>query len=60
MADSGAAANPVFADAHERTKKREQGGQGTWKPGDGLPDVYIAMGRAGSPTRSSSCCSAHP
>jgi acetyl-CoA C-acetyltransferase len=45
MADSGAAANPKFADAHERTKQREQGGQGPWKPADGLPDIYIAMGQ---------------
>jgi acetyl-CoA C-acetyltransferase len=45
MADNGAAANPVFSDAHARTKKREEGGQGPWKPADGLPDIYIAMGQ---------------
>jgi acetyl-CoA C-acetyltransferase len=45
MADNGAAANPLFGDAHARTKQREQGGQGPWKPADGLPDIYIAMGQ---------------
>jgi acetyl-CoA C-acetyltransferase len=45
MADNGAAANPLFGDAHARTTQREQGGQGPWKPADGLPDIYIAMGQ---------------
>ena len=29
----------------ERTKLRAQGGQGTWTPPEGLPDMYIAMGQ---------------
>ncbi len=37
--------NPIFADAEARTNARTQGGQGTWAPNAGLPDVYIAMGQ---------------
>jgi acetyl-CoA C-acetyltransferase len=37
--------NSAFDDAHARTKAREPGDQGDWKPADGLPDVYIAMGQ---------------
>jgi acetyl-CoA C-acetyltransferase len=36
--------NASFADAEARTAARHEGGQGPWKPNDGLPDVYIAMG----------------
>src|SRR4051794_13329430 len=36
--------NVAFDDAHARTKGREAGDQGDWKPPAGLPDVYIAMG----------------
>jgi acetyl-CoA C-acetyltransferase len=36
--------DPVFADAEARTAKRHEGGEGRWKPNDGLADVYIAMG----------------
>jgi acetyl-CoA C-acetyltransferase len=36
--------NDLFADAEGRTAKRAEGGQGDWKPADGLPDYYIAMG----------------
>ena len=35
----------LFAEAEARTAKRAEGGQGPWKPFDGLPDVYIAMGQ---------------
>jgi len=37
--------NPLFKGAHERTKAREKGDQGTWQPPQGLPDVYISMGQ---------------
>jgi acetyl-CoA C-acetyltransferase len=37
--------DPLFADAEARTAKRTEGGAGPWKPNDGLPDVYIAMGQ---------------
>ncbi len=43
--DNAEAVNPVFADAHSRTKQREAGGADTWAPPEGLPDVYIAMGQ---------------
>ncbi len=43
MADGGPA-NPKFSDARARTKARSAGDQGDWKPAEGLPDVYIAMG----------------
>ncbi len=43
MADGGPA-NPLFNDARARTKLRSEGGQPSWTPAEGLPDVYIAMG----------------
>ncbi len=43
--DNAEAANPRFADAHARTKEREQGGAETWAPPGGLPDIYISMGQ---------------
>src|SRR5215831_2866822 len=42
MSDTGPA-NEKFGDARARTKKRSEGGQPSWTPGAGLPDVYIAM-----------------
>jgi acetyl-CoA C-acetyltransferase len=36
--------NEKFADAQLRSMARMNGDQGEWKPNDGLPDVYIAMG----------------
>ena len=44
MADDGPT-NELFADAMARTAKRAAGEGGNWTPGDGLPDVYIAMGQ---------------
>jgi acetyl-CoA C-acetyltransferase len=38
-------ANPRFEEARERSAGRAQGGVESWKPADGLPDVYIAMGQ---------------
>jgi acetyl-CoA C-acetyltransferase len=43
--DVGAATNPKFKAAYERTKAREAGGQGDWTAPAGLPDIYIAMGQ---------------
>src|SRR5207253_5776813 len=37
--------NPKFADAEARSGDRGGGGQGTWEPLSGLPDIYIAMGQ---------------
>lgn len=37
--------NPRFADAMARTNQRSQGGGPSWSPGQGLPDIYIAMGQ---------------
>jgi acetyl-CoA C-acetyltransferase len=37
--------NERFADAEARTATRTEGGEGSWKPNDGLADVYIAMGQ---------------
>jgi acetyl-CoA C-acetyltransferase len=42
---SDTAPNAVFATPGERTKLRSQGGQPTWTPPEGLPDIYIAMGQ---------------
>jgi acetyl-CoA C-acetyltransferase len=36
--------NEQIADAEARTAKRHVGGQDSWTPLDGLPDVYISMG----------------
>src|SRR5450631_2303367 len=37
--------NPMFADAEARSTARAEGGDGPWKPNDGFPDVYLAMGQ---------------
>ncbi len=37
--------NPLFTDAEARSTARAQGGDGPWKPNDGFPDVYLAMGQ---------------
>ncbi|MFM8266486.1 MAG: acetyl-CoA C-acetyltransferase [Ilumatobacteraceae bacterium] len=42
---SDIAPNPVFAEPGARTAQRAQGGQPTWSPPTGLPDLYIAMGQ---------------
>jgi acetyl-CoA C-acetyltransferase len=42
---SDTAPNAIFKGSGERTKARAQGGQGTWTPPVGLPDIYIAMGQ---------------
>jgi acetyl-CoA C-acetyltransferase len=42
---SDVAPNDTFKPSGERTKLRAQGGQPTWTPPAGLPDMYIAMGQ---------------
>jgi acetyl-CoA C-acetyltransferase len=42
---SDTAPNPVFKPSGGRTAERSQGGAEVWTPGDGLPDIYIAMGQ---------------
>ena len=43
--------NEKFGEAHDRTKARSEGGQPTWTPPSGLPDVYIAMGQTAENVR---------
>jgi acetyl-CoA C-acetyltransferase len=43
-ADTGGP-NTKFDEARARTKQRSEGGQPSWTPPAGLPDVYIAMGQ---------------
>src|SRR5262249_3675525 len=44
-AADGGPPNEKFKDARSRTKQRAEGGQPSWTPPTGLPDVYIAMGQ---------------
>jgi acetyl-CoA C-acetyltransferase len=48
---SDTAPNSIFASAGERTALRAQGGQPTWTPPEGLPDIYIAMGQTAENVR---------
>jgi acetyl-CoA C-acetyltransferase len=48
---SDTAPNAAFAGAGERTALRAQGGQPTWTPPEGLPDIYIAMGQTAENVR---------
>jgi acetyl-CoA C-acetyltransferase len=48
---SDTAPNPAFAGSGERTALRAQGGQPTWTPPEGLPDLYIAMGQTAENVR---------
>jgi acetyl-CoA C-acetyltransferase len=48
---SDTAPNPVFGSAGERTAQRAQGGQPSWSPPEGLPDMYIAMGQTAENVR---------
>ena len=50
-ADNPGAANPLFAGAAERSADRALGGQPTWQPASGLPDIYIAMGQTAENVR---------
>jgi acetyl-CoA C-acetyltransferase len=49
-ADTGSP-NEKFGDARARTKQRSEGGQPSWTPPAGLPDVYIAMGQTAENVR---------
>ena len=40
-----------FAGAGSRTKERAGGGQPSWTPPEGLPDIYIAMGQTAENVR---------
>jgi acetyl-CoA C-acetyltransferase len=48
---SDTAPNPIFAGAGSRTKERAGGGQPSWTPPEGLPDIYIAMGQTAENVR---------
>jgi acetyl-CoA C-acetyltransferase len=43
--------NSRFHDAEERTASRALGGNDTWSPSSGLPDIYIAMGQTAENVR---------
>jgi len=43
--------NPRFREATERSAARSAGGTEPWKPADGLPDIYIAMGQTAENVR---------
>ena len=43
--------NDRFSEARARSKARQDAGAPTWTPGEGLPDVYIAMGQTGGERR---------
>jgi acetyl-CoA C-acetyltransferase len=43
--------NGRFQDAEERTAVRALGGDETWSPNGGLPDIYIAMGQTAENVR---------
>jgi len=48
---SDTAPNATFQEAGERTADRALGGQPTWTPPEGLPDIYIAMGQTAENVR---------
>jgi acetyl-CoA C-acetyltransferase len=48
---SDTAPNSIFMGAGERTALRAMGGQPTWTPPEGLPDIYIAMGQTAENVR---------
>ena len=48
---SDTAPNAVFSAAGERTAERSLGGQPTWAPPEGLPDIYLAMGQTAENVR---------
>jgi acetyl-CoA C-acetyltransferase len=43
--------NPLFRDAEERSAARSLGGNDSWTPPQGLPDIYIAMGQTAENVR---------
>jgi len=48
---SDTAPNAVFKEPGARTAERAAGGQGSWTPPEGMPDVYIAMGQTAENVR---------
>ncbi len=48
---SDTAPNPIFQEPGKRPQLRAQGGQPTWTPPEGLPDIYIAMGQTAENVR---------
>ena len=48
---SDTAPNAVFKGPGTRTAERAAGGQGSWTPPEGMPDVYIAMGQTAENVR---------
>ncbi|QQS25228.1 MAG: acetyl-CoA C-acetyltransferase [Actinomycetota bacterium] len=48
---SDTAPNPIFKPSGDRTQLRAQGGQPSWAPQEGLPDIYIAMGQTAENVR---------
>ncbi|MBU3688583.1 MAG: acetyl-CoA acetyltransferase [Acidimicrobiales bacterium mtb01] len=48
---SDTAPNSIFEKSGERTRLRSGGGQPTWTPPSGLPDIYIAMGQTAENVR---------
>jgi acetyl-CoA C-acetyltransferase len=48
---SDTAPNPIFVEPGERSKLRSGGGQPSWTPPTGLPDMYIAMGQTAENVR---------
>jgi acetyl-CoA C-acetyltransferase len=45
------APNPIFLEPGARSKERAQGGQPSWTPPVGLPDMYLAMGQTAENVR---------
>jgi acetyl-CoA C-acetyltransferase len=43
--------NPLFEEAAARSADRAQGGKAPWAPGEGLPDIFIAMGQTAENVR---------
>ena len=48
---SDTAPNAIFKEPGARTAERAAGGQGSWTPPEGMPDVYIAMGQTAENVR---------
>ncbi|MGB1823488.1 MAG: acetyl-CoA C-acetyltransferase [Ilumatobacteraceae bacterium] len=48
---SDTAPNAAFKGPGARTAERAAGGQGSWTPPEGMPDVYIAMGQTAENVR---------
>jgi acetyl-CoA C-acetyltransferase len=49
--DTPQSLNPLFDEARARSAARAEGGQPSWAPPEGLPDIYIAMGQTAENVR---------